>query len=104
MRCPLECGVYLAAAVQGGPVWKVHCTALRSVPAGGLRTEIGQGVEEQVHEGENGETDSNSPEVLSFEFSNESMSEPEICTDAEVAVEEEEALGTEQSLAVGKGL
>lgn len=107
--CPPErCVVCsITPTVQGGPVQQVHQTELRGVPAGGLRTGTGQhSREEQVDTGDNGETDSNPPEMLASEFySEESISESELCPEVEGAVEEEEEdIETEESPVVVEGL
>lgn len=92
-------------------------TELRGVPAGGQRTDTGQVSEEdQVDTGDDWEADFNPPELLAFEsFSEESMSESELCQEAEVTVgeeeeaevaveEEEDGIETEELPAVVEGL
>lgn len=109
VQCPPERGVVysITPAVQGGPVRQVHRTELRGVPAGGLRTGTGQdSVEEQVDTGGNGETESSPPGMLVSEFySEESVSESELCPEVEGAVEEEEEdIETEESPVVVEGV
>ena len=98
VRCPPERGVVysITPAVQDGPVRQVHRTELRGMPVGGLRIDAGHNVGEEQGIGDIGETDVNPTEVLTCEsYGEESLSEPELCPEAEVVEGEDEDLETE---------